>query len=130
MAAPLLNIDVDPRGAIAALDTLGVAAERHLKAAAAVTAHRIKAEAQGRVARRTGATAAAITAEEARDGRGYVVYVKTPPGEWPNLDIGLEFGTQFMTPRPFLHVSAQLEEGPHRRRIEAAIAEAIGEAER
>lgn len=130
MAAPLLSIDVDPRGAIAALDRLGTAVERRMKEVALVTANRIKAEAQGRVARRTGVTAAAITAEEARDGRGYVVYVKTPAGEWPNLDIGLEFGTKFMTPRPFLHVSAQLEEGPHRRRIEAAIDEAIGEAER
>lgn len=128
--ANLLNIDVDPAGAIAALNLLGVAVERHLMAAAKLSAQSIAREARTRVARRTGATAAGITAEEARDGMGWVVFVNTPPGGFPNLDLVLEFGSKFMTPRPFLNPSAQLEEGSHRRRIEQAIQDAIEEASR
>src|SRR3990167_3807251 len=126
--AQLLNIDVDPRGALAALDRLGAAVERRLLDVARVTGGRVKAEAQRRIARRTGRTAEAITSEDSRDGRGVVVYVKTPSNAWPNVDLALEFGTVKMTPRPFLHASAALEEGPHRRRVEEAIGEAIEEA--
>lgn len=125
--ASLISISVDPRGAIDALTRLGPAVERHLMTAARVTAEAIKREAQGRVARRTGRTQAGITAEPAQDGTGYVVYVQTPEDGWPNLDIGLEFGTKYMSPRPFLHASAQLEQGPHLRRIEDAIQAAIDE---
>jgi hypothetical protein len=53
-----------------------------------------------------------------------VVFAATDPA---NLDIWLEFGTRHMEARPFLHASAQLEEGPHERRIQQAINDAIQE---
>lgn len=131
--AALLSIDVDPSGVIKALDRLGAAVEQRLQDVAQETAQRIAEEARRRVARRTGQTASFITAEPARDGKGWVVYVKIPADQrnlWPNIDIGLEFGTRYMVPRPFLHPSVSLEAGPHRRRLEAAIQAAIEEAQR
>lgn len=128
--ATLLSIDVDPRGAIVALEQLGVAVERHLQAVAQETARAIQTEARARVRRRTGRTAGQITAEPAQDGQGYVVYVKTIEDMWPNLDIGIEFGTRYLAARPFLHPAVALEEGPHRRRLDAALNEAIAEASR
>lgn len=130
MATPLLSIDVDPAGAIAMLTKLGPAVERHLLAAAQVSAASIAREARSRVSRRTGKTMAGITDELARDGTGYVVYVKTLADSWPNIDVALEWGTRMMTPRPFMQASALLEEGPHRRRIEQAIQAAIDEVSR
>ena len=122
-----MTIDVDPSGAIAALERLGPAVEVRLDAVARDTAERIAAEARRRVRRRTGQTAAGITVEQAKDGNGYVVFVDIDPARWPNLDIGLEFGTRFMGPAPFLHASAVLEESSHRRRLEHALQDAIDE---
>jgi hypothetical protein len=120
-------IDVDTRALLAALDAIPAAVHAHLKAAAKVTADNIAREAKSRVARRTGKTGDAITVEEARSGDGYVVFVANAAADWPNLDIGLEFGTKFMTPRPFLFASAHLEEGAHDRRSRAAVQAAIDE---
>ena len=125
--ADRFTIEVDTRELFAALDAIPAAVLAHLKEAAKVTADNISREAKGRVARRTGKTAAAITVEEARSGDGYVVFVANAAADWPHLDIGLEFGTVKMTPRPFLHVSAVLEGGPHDRRSREAIQQAINE---
>ena len=124
--ATLLNVQV--RGAdaiIAAFDRVGDVAEALVEAAAKASAENIAREASQRVKRRTGATQRGITAEKAHDGKGYVVYVKTEDGMWPNVDIALDFGTVHMTPRPFLHVAAELEEKLFVQRIEQAMETAL-----
>lgn len=121
------TVEVDTRALVAALDAIPDAVLRHLKVAARITADNIAREARGRVARRTGRTGAAITVEEARSGDGYVVFVANAAADWPHLDIGLEFGTKFMSKRPFLFASAQLEEGSHDRRSREAVQAAIDE---
>jgi hypothetical protein len=123
--ADSFTIDVDDLALLEALTTMPDAVMVFLKPAARITADNIAREAKSRVARRTGKTADAITVEEARSGDGYVVFVANAAADWPNLDIGLEFGTKFMSKRPFLFVSAQLEEGAHDRRSRDAIKAAI-----
>ena len=125
MSEPLLTIDVDTEALLRAIDAMPDAVMAFLKPASKTTADNIANEARGRVARRTGATGDAITVEEAHSGDGYVVYVANAAEDWPHLDIGLEFGTKFMTERPFLIVSARLEEGAHDRRARAAVQAAI-----
>lgn len=122
---------------IAALDRLpDVMQERHTKPAAKVTADNIAREARARVRRRTGRTAAGITVEESHDGQGYVVLpfneqfelaiISAGNDQQPeNLPIWLEFGTRFMTARPYFFASARLEEGAHDRRMRQAIQNAI-----
>lgn len=122
-----MRVDVDTAALFAAIDALPLAVMARLKANAKITADNIAREARGRVARRTGKTAEAITVEEAHSGDGYVVYVANEAADWPNLDIGLEFGTKFMSPRPFLFVSAHLESGAHDRRALEAVQAAIDE---
>lgn len=123
--ADKFTIEVDTRELLAALDAIPAAVLAYLKEAAKITADNIAREAKGRVARRTGKTGDAITVEKSHDGTGYVVFVANAAADWPNLDIGLEFGTRYMSPRPFLHVSARLEEGGHDRRSREAIQRAI-----
>lgn len=114
----LMTIEAETRDLLAALERLGPAVDVRLRAEARYTAGQIRDEAQRRIRRRTGRTAAQITAEESYDGTGYVVYVKTDEPDVPaNLDLWLEHGTRFMTARPFLQPSALLEAGSHRRRV-------------
>jgi HK97 gp10 family phage protein len=120
-----LTITVEMDALFAALDALGVSAEEAVKSAAKVTAEKIKTEAQARVARRTGATARGITVEETHAGKGYVVYVGDGRQHIASF---LEFGTRFMTTRPFLFASALLEEGAHTRRVFEALQGAIDDA--
>ena len=115
-------IDVDATEVLAALDAVVDTIAARTKAASRVTADRVDAEATGRVARRTGETAEGITVEETHDGTGYVVFVRT---ETPGLGRYLEYGTRYMTKRPFLFASAHLEVGPHERRISEATQEGI-----
>lgn len=127
--APLLKTEVDASSLLAALKQLGDRAEKHVKAAAKVTADRVATEARSRAARRTGETAASVTVEESRDGKGWVVlpWDFTKPSRMPNLPIWLEFGTKHMTPRPYFFSSARLEEAAHERRIAEAVQAAIDE---
>ena len=96
---------------------------RRTKAASEVSAAAVVREAQGRVARRTGALASGIHYEESRDGTGYVVLAVRP--DRPNVGFWLEFGTRYMTKRPFLYASAAVEQPGHERRIAEAVADAI-----
>lgn len=136
MSDDLLDVEIDASGALRALDRLGAAVDRHLMAAAKTSAEHIRDEARVRLRRQqtpnaTGHTASQITARLSRDGKGYVVYVNTPPDIPANLDIWLEFGTRRgQAPRPFLLSSAQLEEGPHERRVFRALEAAIAEVQR
>lgn len=123
-----LTVDVDASGVFRMLDKLGTAADTLVKAAAKETANRIAQEARGRVARRTGKTAGAITVTEEENGAR--VFVGRVAGRSPNVPRYLEYGTKFMSARPFLFVSAVLEEGPHLKRVERALQEAIDEASR
>lgn len=96
------------------------------KAAAAESADNVVREAQSRVARRTGATSAAIHKEETHDGTGYVVLVTRI--EPRNVPYWLEYGTKYMDAKPFLWASVALEEGPAQARMDAAIREGLAAA--
>ena len=125
-----LTIDADTRAVLAALDRVGEAARPHLRAASRATAERVRDEARGRVARRSGKTASAIEVEELNvvsDLDGYAVVAGRPKGGWQNLPLGLERGTKHMEARPFFDSSGRLEEGPHRVRIIGAINDTLAE---
>lgn len=117
-----LIIEVDTTALFAAMDAIPDAVHAYLKAAAKVTADKISSEAHARIRRRTGETAEKITVEETHSGDGYVVFVGDPRTHIASF---LEFGTKFMTAKPFLFVSAQLEEGAHDRRSRDAVQAAI-----
>ncbi|MFM9876850.1 MAG: hypothetical protein ACKVOG_03235 [Rhodoglobus sp.] len=136
MSDALLKIDVETTGLIAALDSLGAFVFTYTKAAARVTADRIVASARARVRRRTGRTAAGITAQESYDKKGYVVLpfndaferalIESGNDQQPeNLPIWLEFGTKKMTAKPYFFAAAKVEEQAHDRRMRAAIQDAI-----
>ena len=118
------TIDVETTALFAAIDEIPEAVQRHLKAAAKVTADRIATEARGRIRRRTGQTGEAITVAETYNGDGYVIYVGN---KRQHIGSFLETGTKFMSPKPFLFVSARLEEGAHDRRAREAVQAAIDE---
>ena len=142
--ADSLTIDIDTAPLLAALAAIPEAVHAHLKAAAKVTAERIATEARARVARRTGTTASLITVEETTSGDGYVIYVAPdvtlslhtgPSGRTHTQKVTynalagwLEFGTKFMSAKPFLFVSARLEEGAHDQRAREAVQDAIDES--
>jgi HK97 gp10 family phage protein len=141
--ADRMTITVDTTALLAALDALPDRVHAHLKAAAKITAENIAREARARVARRTGETAAHIRVEETHSGDGYIVWVAPevrvshhtmPSGRshtqkvtYNALAGWLEFGTRHMPARPFLFVSARLEEGAHDRRCREAVQAAIDE---
>lgn len=121
-----LTIQVESAALFEALDALGVSAEKHIFDASRVTAEAIAREAAARVARRTGATARSLAVEPARVGIGWIVFADRV--DMPGLPGWLEFGTKFMTARPFLFNSARLEEGAHTRRMLDALQQAIDDA--
>lgn len=124
MNEPLMSIEVDSAGLIAALDRLGPSVEARLKAAARVTADNIAKEARNRVRRRTGHTAAQIRVEEMTEKAGYVVRANDLSTK-KHVESWLEFGTVKMSAKPFLFVSARLENPSHDRRMREAIQDAI-----
>lgn len=119
----MITTTVDTTALTAGLAQLSVDMRLQTKAASEQTAAAVVREARGRVARRTGATAEGIHYEESRDGTGYVVLAVRRAT--PNLPFWLEFGTRYMTARPFLYASAALEAGGHERRIGDAVTGAI-----
>lgn len=128
--ADRLSITVDNAALLAAMERLGPAALQFTKAAARETAENIVREAQSRVARATGETAAGIHLEETHNGDGYVVLDTNK--RMPGLPSWLEFGfsqgkagSHSAPARPFFFASAQLEAGPHDRRMREAVQEAI-----
>lgn len=125
-----MTIDVDAKALIAAIDRFaGPVMERHVKAAARVTADRVAREARGRAARDTGETAESVTVEESQAGVGYVVlpWNFNRTSRMPNLPIWLEFGTDTMTAKPYFFAAARMEEGAHDRRMRQAVQDAISE---
>lgn len=87
------------------------------------TAEAVRQEALGRVARRTGLTAAGLEILPTRSGYGYVV--RAGRSERNQVPRWLEFGTRFMSPRPFLLVSAKLEAPGFPGKAAAAVQEGI-----
>jgi hypothetical protein len=119
-----MTISIDTTSLFAAMDAVAAELAPRLKADAKITADNIDREATGRVRRRTGGTAAAIIVDETHAGDGYVVYVE---GERHHVGFFNEFGTKFMTAKPFLFASARLEEGAHDRRVRQTIQDVIDE---
>lgn len=153
--ANLLSISVGTSGLIGMLKRVGPAVDFVTMPVARETATRIVAEMQARLARQThgtGATAAGIHFELMRDGNGYVVLMgdavspketvrreatantragrlraKSTLYQEKHTGIWLEFGLPFRAPNTFWFASAALEEGPHMRRLVAAVQSALDE---
>jgi len=119
----MLTMTLDTTAFEAGLVELNATMALETKAASEVTAAAIVREASGRVARRTGQLAAGIHYEPSRDGTGWVVLAVR--ADRPNVGFWLEFGTRYMTARPFLYVSAALESPGHERRIGDAVETSI-----
>lgn len=127
------RINVETAAVVAALLSLGDAAQPYVNDAAHESAASIAREAQARLQRKlgpkaTGATVAGIHAQPAADGNGSVVISGRDPK--PNLPLWLEKGTRGGHVSPalaYFYSAAQLEEGPHFRRIQDAVAQAIAD---
>lgn len=121
-----LTITVDASRVLRALDQCDDRIGAALHAVAKETAERIRAGAVQRLSAQTagtGATAAAVTIDAIKGG--YRVYVGPVPHRPENVPLWLEFGTKYMSARPWLFKTAQLEEGPHFRRVADAVQEAL-----
>jgi hypothetical protein len=137
------RFSMDARQVLAALERLGPVAEPHIKGAARVTAEAVQRSAQARVARRTGFTSKNIVVRESTTIKGYVVTMgdvvseqetarrvqmgmrKTAKSKYWNekhTGLWLEFGTA--APRPFRLPAAEIEQGPHLRRVREALQDA------
>jgi len=112
----MFTASIDASEAISMLDRLAQSADFVTREVALDTAKRIVAEAERRVARATGQTESGIHWEMTRDGMGYVVLGYRAHVQAP-VDKYLEFGTRYMYAEPFFFASAELEEGPHLRRL-------------
>lgn len=134
--ADSITFEMDAAPLERALNLLGQAAQPFINEASAVSAASIAREAQARLRRQltgghsTGKTEAAISSRPAYDGNGSVVVVERD--YMPNLPLWIEKGTKKGKPgshdsaaRPFFYPSADLEVGPHRRRLEIALHDAI-----
>lgn len=114
-----VSASVDSAELIALLDRLGASADFVCREVARDTAQRIVIEMQRRIARRTGETASGIHWELSYDERGYVVVMGRKSRK--HTGVWLEFGTTHQFAKPFFFASADLEQGPHLRRLEARI---------
>ena len=111
---------VDNTALLAMMDRVGPSLEFHTRDVARETAIRVAYEATARVRRRSGQTAEGIHWEMSRDGKGYVV-LAYEAGKQAPVDRYLEEGTKFMLARPFWWASAEIDNGPHLRRMEQRI---------
>ena len=131
------TIDVESAAVIAALTTLGDAAQPYVNTAAHETADAMVTEAQGRLERKlgpnaTGETVAGIRAFPAHDGNGYIVV--SGNAETPTLPLWLEKGTKkgragsHSSPAlAYFYSAEQLGQAPHFRRIQDALKQAIAD---
>lgn len=129
------SLEIDASEVLRALDALGDRADEILAEVARETAEAIADEMRRRVARGTGKTADNITVSDHLPdylgggkgvGNSMFVYVKAIARP-DNLPLWLEFGTRKMTEQPFIFNAARTEQGPHLRRVEAALERAIRE---
>lgn len=118
----LIEVSVETQRLIDALQRVPERLQAPIDAVVQSAAENIAREAKARVARRTGATAKAITAVKARRGRGWVVLTALEPDIPTNLDLWIEVGTSTGMPaRPYLHPAAALERAPFEARIREVI---------
>lgn len=129
--------------ALRALEKVGFYTDAYIQTACLETAQKIADEARRRIARSSlphvgfdVPTWTKIHWERSLDGRGYVVMAYDTGGKGKggrsrqyHVDLWLEFGTKAMIAKPFLWASAQLEQGPHIRRVDEAIQRAVRNAE-
>ena len=108
------------------------------------TATRVADAMRARIARSAGPwrhgdvpTHTQVHYEKARGGRGYVVMAYDSGGKGAggrtrqhHVDIYLERGTRHMPAQPFIDASARVEEGPHFRRMQEAVINALDEGVR
>ena len=120
-----LTISADTAELFAAIDKIPDAVAAALKENARVTAENIAAEARTRIAHRTFKTRDAIGVAETYKGDGYVVFVGDDRG---HIGSFLEFGTKYMTAKPWLFASARLEETAHDERALDAVQDVIDDA--
>jgi hypothetical protein len=130
-------IDVEEAAVIDALETLGDFAQPFVNSASRESAESMETEAVSRLRRQlgpnaTGETEAGIESRPAYDGNGYVVVASND--RMPNLPLWKEKGTQkgdlgshTEPATPFFYISAELEKGPHFRRLEDALQDAINQ---
>lgn len=135
--ADSVSVQVDVAGLLAAWSRVADAAGARCLEAAYESAVAIQREASNRLSRQlgaysTGKTLAGLQVEPMDGRRGYRVTATREP--FPNLPLWIEKGTKKGKPgshtqpaRPFLEVSARLEEGAHLRRIIDAVQSAIDE---
>jgi hypothetical protein len=129
-----LSVEMDALDVVDALNTLGDFAQPYINLASGESAESMEREAVARLRRQlgpnaTGQTEAGIESRPAYDGNGYVVVSSR---DWmPNLPLWIEKSTKKGRPgsssqaaRPFFYVSAELEKGPHFRRIGEALQDA------
>ncbi len=129
------SIEVDTSALVAELTSLGDFAQPYVNEASGESAHSIVREAKARLSRKlsgtsTGQTEAGIQDRPAYDGNGWVVI--SDNDRMPNLPLWLERGTKkgkagshAQPALAYFYSAVQLEEGPHLRRIENALTEAI-----
>ena len=125
----MFSVSVDASELLALFDRMGASADFVCKEVGRDTAKRIVAEAEQRVRRATGVTESGIHWELMRDGTGYIVLAYKAGVQEP-VDRYLEAGTKFMYARPFFFASAELESGPHLRRLQDRIQEWLDNAGR
>jgi hypothetical protein len=105
-----VSASCDPTAVVEALRAAQPGIDKRVDTTAHDTADRVAADAQRRVARRTGETAASIHVEPARKGTGYVVVA----GGAARF---LETGTKYMLARAFLYPAVRIEQAGFDRRI-------------
>lgn len=131
-----ISVDVDADALMAALVRLGPAAEAAVDVAALATSTAIVREAKARLARQLSGSSSGQTLEGIQitraDRGGFVVGVSRP--SMPNVPLWIEKGTKkgkprshAQTARPYFYDSAELEEGPHLRRVADAIAQVLAD---
>lgn len=129
MANDLLTVDVDATAVLRALSSASSKVQAVVNREAKYTAERIRHAADHRAATlfpgRSGLTREGIKAREAEGGNGWVVVAERNP--YQNLPLWLDKGTTHMTAREFFDISADLERGPHERRLRQALVESLGE---
>lgn len=122
-----VTVTVEHDSLTPALERVSVAANAALVELARTTAASLQTEMRSRLARQTsgtGQTAEAITTEQGDNGY-YRVTSGNMGARAANLPIWLEFGTKYMTPRPYFYGAIELEAGTYLRRAEDAMQAAI-----
>ncbi len=113
----MFTASADTAEAVALLDRLAYSAQFVTREVARTTAEKIVREAQARVRRATGETASEIHWELTHDEKGYIVLGYDTRVNKTFVEDYIEHGTKFQYAKPFFFSSAQLEEGPHMRRL-------------